>query len=502
MYFFKKHEKKLKIFLFCFFLSFFILLFTSKCSFLYPFNDWVDANAFFTVGKSMFHGVIPYRDLFEQKGLLLYFIYGIGYLISNTSFLGVFFLEVLFWTIHLYFVYKIILLFLKEKNAYILLPLYMVTLCVSRAFVHGGGAEEFCLPFFSITLYYFCAHFKEKEINYNQLYKAGVCAGIVLMIKYTLLGFWFAFMAVLFFCLLKDKRIKKAFVSCGVFLLGMFTVLSFCFVYLGVHHAIKDFIRVYFVINMTAYSEEVSSIFVRLFEIYKGFFHISRNSGLIELIFIVGMPFFLIKLDIKREGKISLFFVYLFTILGVFFGLKFYTYYLFPMFIFVLIGYIVIASFLEKKGIQCGKCLMILSVVFSVVTAYFGANYREMLFMKKEDLFQVKFAEIIHKKENPTLVNIGYLDCGVYTTTGIVPSTYFFERQNIDYQHFKDNLDSFQKYIEDRETLFIVYFTKLDEETLRKREEKLFLNYTLVAMEKQDFEHQTFIGYLFERKEE
>jgi len=89
-------KDKFKIILYCFLVSFIILLFTSKCSFLYPFNDWVDANAFFTVGKSMMNGIVPYRDLFEQKGLLLYFIYGVGYLISNTTFIGIFILEIIF----------------------------------------------------------------------------------------------------------------------------------------------------------------------------------------------------------------------------------------------------------------------------------------------------------------------------------------------------------------------------------------------------------------------
>ena len=65
--FFKK--PKVLLILFCFCLSFVILSLTSKCSFLYPFNDWVDANAFFTVGKSMMRGIVPYKDLFEQKGI-------------------------------------------------------------------------------------------------------------------------------------------------------------------------------------------------------------------------------------------------------------------------------------------------------------------------------------------------------------------------------------------------------------------------------------------------
>ena len=53
----------------------------------------VDGNAFFTMGKGMFNGKVPYKDLFEQKGPLLYLIYGIGYLISHDTLLGVLFIR-------------------------------------------------------------------------------------------------------------------------------------------------------------------------------------------------------------------------------------------------------------------------------------------------------------------------------------------------------------------------------------------------------------------------
>ena len=60
---------------------------------LYAFNTWVDANCFMTVGKSMLYGLVPYRDLYEQKGPLLYAMYALCYLISHRSFLGAWLLE-------------------------------------------------------------------------------------------------------------------------------------------------------------------------------------------------------------------------------------------------------------------------------------------------------------------------------------------------------------------------------------------------------------------------
>jgi hypothetical protein len=108
-----KKKKTIFIYCFCLLTATMILLFCSQNSPLYPMNDWVDVNAFFTVGKGMMNGLVPYKDLFEQKGPILYLIYGLGYLITNQSFLGVFIIECLLQSICLFYAYKIIKLFIE-----------------------------------------------------------------------------------------------------------------------------------------------------------------------------------------------------------------------------------------------------------------------------------------------------------------------------------------------------------------------------------------------------
>ena len=89
----------------------------SRGSPLYPFNNWNDANCFFTTGKAMFSGKVVYRDIYEQKGILLYFLYGLCYLVSNKTFLGVYILEVLCLTGFLALAYDSALLFLRRRTA-------------------------------------------------------------------------------------------------------------------------------------------------------------------------------------------------------------------------------------------------------------------------------------------------------------------------------------------------------------------------------------------------
>ena len=176
-----KNNKNIKFYILSFLISFITLLLCTKNSPLYAFNNWVDENAFFTVGKAWAHGIVPYRDIFEQKGPLLYFIFMLGSIISKKSFIGIFVFEVISLTITLIFSCKIIQLFLKDKFIYPILPLLASIICSSGFFVHGGSVEEFCFPFLFISLYYFLKHFINSKISYIELFINGFIAGCVSM---------------------------------------------------------------------------------------------------------------------------------------------------------------------------------------------------------------------------------------------------------------------------------------------------------------------------------
>jgi hypothetical protein len=188
----KKH-KRLFIFLFFLLTSTIILLFTSKCSPLYPFNDWVDINAFFTVGKSITRGIIPYRDIFEQKGPILYFLFTLGYLISHKSFIGIFIFEIINFVCLSYLIYKIANLYIKEKTSLLIVPIMLTIIATCASFVHGGSAEEFSLCLYILPLYYFLKHFKKQELTNKELLILGIGSSILLQTKYTLLGIYIGF---------------------------------------------------------------------------------------------------------------------------------------------------------------------------------------------------------------------------------------------------------------------------------------------------------------------
>ena len=121
--------------------------------FLYPCNDWNDANSYFSVGKALFNGKMPYRDVFDQKGMYLYFLYGLAYLVSHTTFAGVYLLEGILAAFDLFGICRILMLYVKRNTALALSPLVLAVIISSRSFYWGGSAEEVCFPFLVWGLY-------------------------------------------------------------------------------------------------------------------------------------------------------------------------------------------------------------------------------------------------------------------------------------------------------------------------------------------------------------
>ncbi len=500
-------KNKKNILFFCFIVSFLGLLICTKSSPLYPFNDWVDANAFFTVGKGMFNHLIPYKDLFEQKGPLLYLLYGFGYLISHKDFFGVFVLEVISFTLVLYFNSKTIKLFLKEKYIYIIIPIFTSIILTTRFFTHGGSAEEFAFLPLSISLYYILRYFKNNEnikfMNYTNIFLNGLMAGCIAMIKYTMLGFWFAFMMCVFFSFILKKEYRRAFISCFVFLLGMFLPIVLFALYFILNNGFKEFIETYFLINITSYSHTATLLdrFIKvLLILLKRMF-----TDFYILIFIVlGMFYFLFDSTVlkNRMGRFTVFCLLFFLCLGTYIGGVDYKYYFLIITFFILIGIIALFIVLDnlKKCDRHYSKIVIIILVLCFLNLFRSPNIYFMQY-SREDLVQYKFADIINKKENPTLLNYAFLDGGFYTASDVLPNTRYFMRQNIGYDRLPELYVEQDNAIRSAKVDFVILREGPTVENEYLTTGYLRKNYVLVSEMAQKFEGKIYIYYLYQLKE-
>jgi hypothetical protein len=493
---------------YCFFISFIFLLICTKSSPIYPFNDWVDANAFFTMGKGMMNGKVPYRDLFEQKGPLLYFIYGFSYLISNKTFLGVFFFQVLSFSIFLFYCYKVFSLYLDDKYFLISLPLIASTVLNMGSFTHGGSAEEFCIPLLAMSLYYLMIYFKNdypNPINYKYLFINGIIAGNILWIKYSLLGFWFGWMLIIFISMITVKEYSRAVASSLIFLCGMFLVTIPWIMYFGVNNAVLDWLNTYVLINIKYYSKSLT-LFKRIeFLALTILLNIVRNLVFIIFCFI-GMPF--ISKFKKYTGgnfsKTSLIVCITLLYLGIYGGGREYIYYFLIFSPFVIFGFISIFHYIKLKrnfAISNAACLIIivsiLIIILPINLLYNQNTY--MLKIKKEDLVQYQFASIINQTKGATVLNYGSLDAGFYTVAGITPNVKFFHKLNLDYTKYQLNLDEQNKYIKNKSVDYVIVRQGDLDNVIGLSASNLFNNYELIREQEQVFEGKKF-NYLLLRK--
>lgn len=504
----KKLLKNWKTVLYCLIVSFLFLMICTKSSFLYPFNDWADANCFFTMGKGMMQGKILYADLFDQKGPLIYFYYGIASLISYKSFIGVFIVEVISFTVFLYYAYKLMTIYVKKEIGYLSLPIISFIVLTLPAFTHGGSAEELTFPMLMYSMYSFTKFLKENKISYSTIFINGFVAGLVSTMKFSLLGFWFAWMAIVFFYLVYKKNYKKAFISCIVFLIGMILPIIPWLIYFIQNNALTDFINAYIIFNIKFYPSNSPFILKLMMFISKPLKFITQNLGF-GLPFLLGFASLLLTKTFFKNKYYGLLVVitYFFLCIGVFTGGISFRYYYLILTPFMIYGIIELGILIQDKyHIDFKKIKMIsyiLMIGFFLVFSYTGSkNVPYMTINRpKEKLAQYKFAKIINKVENPTILNYGHLDGGFYTMAGVLPINKYFQKQNVPDEIFPDIINQQNEIIKNREVDFIITRELITKAVNKKYPADLVINYYPISHKTQQYEENKYVYTLWAKNE-
>ncbi|OWR28480.1 hypothetical protein CDO73_18185 [Saccharibacillus sp. O23] len=494
---------------YCLVSSALLLLLCTKSSPLYPLNDWVDANSFFTMGKGMAHGLVPYRDLFEQKGPLLYFIHTLAYWISDRSFLGVYVFETISFAFFLYYIHKIVALFLDVRYSLLALPFFAAVMLNLPSFTHGDSAEEFTMPLLAFSLYALLRYFKETYPDpppYAMLLANGVAAGMAMWIKYSLLGFWFGWMAALFFCIVLNRRFLRSLLSCGAFLGGMALSSLPWIVYFGVQRAIPQWIDAYILANFRFYGKESTledKVWLVIYRFRDNLLHspMLLLTGLLAIFFVFGRKYLP-----PLAGRLSLLTTLAFLVLGVYGGGRGYVYYFMVIAPFTVFGWIVLLDLLrratkDRLTFRFAAAVPVLGLLIVLPLTYLFNGNVPMMKVAREDLAQNRFARIIEQTPNATLLNYGSLDRGLYTTTGIVPNYRYFQKQNFAYASFPENMDEQRRYIRERSADFVLTsLSRQDPDPDSYPPPELAELYDSVARQEQVFEGETFVYTLYQLK--
>ena len=450
----------------------------------------------------MFNGKVPYKDLFEQKGPLLYLIYGIGYIMSHDTFTGVFILECISFCTFLYYVFLISKLYLKDYYSLLVILLTSSIICTSTAFVQGGSAEEFCLPFFAYSSYSFIHIVMKNDWNKKHLFINGFIAGCISLIKFNLLGFWFIWMAMYFFRLVYVKKIFKAIKSCLYFLIGMLIPIALSILYFGVNNALKDYFDVYIVFNFSAYSTKID-IRTRIINMIYAIYNQMRVDKSIYFSLIIGFISIIIPKIYKNYWVNSFIFLsFIFLMIGVYIGGLPFVYYFLCFEFYIIFGFIFIFKIYDHFNVNrhIGYIMLIaICLCFSTYQIRKNHNISDIYYQKK-DYSQFIFKEIINQSEDKTILNYDNLDGGFYTACDIVPNIKYFMRQNVDYNRYPQIIDGQNRYIQNKDVKFVIireYYANIG---YRNKIPYLSQNYNEIMSYTQIYEGMEFTYYLYELK--
>jgi hypothetical protein len=449
-----------------------------------------------TVGKSIANGVVLYRDIYEQKGPWLYFIHIIAYLISNSTFIGVYFIEVASGTLFLIFAYKIYEMYCP-KLAISFIPLTAFLIYIGKSFSHGDSVEELCLPIFAFTLYILLKFIKYRSFNRPFLTSLviGFLCGVVFLMKFTLMGFYLVFCLFFLVTLIIEKKWRLLCRIIPGYFAGV--ILSFIpvIIYFGINHAFSDFIKVYFYNNFFLYSTNSGILHSMIYILVATASTLAHNFQY-SILIIIGfiMLLFSKSKEIKRSEKIVLYFLAVITTIFIYIGGRKYVYYGLILAVFLLPALGVIGQFLENKLFKNIKKITVVYaaaalLVFCTLASFFVSPNVYLMKIKKSDLPQYEFSSIILSKKDPTLLTYGTMDDGFYLAANIVPNCKYFGALSIPLPEISEGQKS---YVENHKVDFIVAAQNMDQQFI------LSNNYHLVDTASLNYEGSAFTYCLYE----
>ncbi|WP_071704924.1 hypothetical protein [Murdochiella vaginalis] len=438
-----------------------VLLITlcSKSSPLYPLNDWVDANCFFTVGKSMLRGLLPYRDLWEQKGPFLYMLHAVAAMISYRTFFGVYLLEIAAAFGFLWYSYRACRVLTEKSSVLVFLPLMGALVFASRPFAHGDSVEQLALAPLAYALYQGLLVVERKQpMRFGQAVGIGITSGMVFWSKYTLVGLYVGWIIVVAFITVKEAGMSALLHLLVGILAGLLLITVPILLYFLLQGALSDLVQGYFIDNLFSYSR-VDGQGNSLFSNLRTGYNVARSTlGFVFPMGALGLFWCLIYRPLRTF--FHLLFQAFFMLCLIYIGGRFYVYYALPLSVFACIGCAALVEWSavfwqhvfrndrevpaetplenrtrvrrgERKALSSFIQAGLLTLAFAVGYATFFSPNAYLRGTVREELPQYRFAQQIQKKEHPTLLNYGFLDGGFYTVTGIVPNVRAFCRLNL-----------------------------------------------------------------------
>ncbi len=200
----------------------------------------MDSSMFELMGLAILKGYVPYVDLFDHKGPLLYFIEALGqWLIPGKT--GLFLLQVVSLSVIVNLWYSSARMFTGYIRSYFCIILMFFTYHIIST--EGNLSEDWAILFITIALYVCCKLIQDRG---NDLWMnsaiLGVCFASVFLIRPNdAVAFVGGPVFGILLLLTIEKEQLRALKCIGYAIIGALCVITPCVCYFAYHHALPEF---------------------------------------------------------------------------------------------------------------------------------------------------------------------------------------------------------------------------------------------------------------------
>ncbi len=424
---------------------------------LYTFNSDNDYQWFMTLGHGLVNGKLPYRDLFEHKGPIVYFVTAFCCLFKNPN-IVMLLLEIVSMSWFFFFTYRIAA---KRLNTfYSLIAVSIMALAIFTSWCRtrsAATAEEFALPIYAYFLLCWLEFLQEKRHwNWVRALCLGLCFGIILWVKFTMFYFMIVPMMIWLIFSLRRRQYRIMVNNILMMLLGVTIITLPNLIFYAANHALGDLFHVYFIINLTSYG---TNSFLKILQSFGAFF----TMGPILLFLILwGVIRFSVQHWHSRDGWILLI-AFLVTLALVGWSAKAIVYYYSELIPYAILGVVDLLALINTKlALPRHRKLLftaitfacvLISIPFSILTYEWGRS--------KNDYAPLVVAEVIHtyEKEHDTQATMfcyKIWDFGFYNAANIVPNNRYFANNVFTVERFPAMYEGFRTYITEQTSDFLI----------------------------------------------
>ncbi len=205
-----------------------------------------DGGIFLYIGSLILKGKLPYLDVWENKGPLVFYINAFGLFLANGSRWGVWLLEFLFLFSAAYIGYSLIKNLMGTIPAWIGTYVWIST--VAMVLQGGNFSEEYSLLFSFVAMLFYLKSL-EKPDNKYYILLIGVSLGANILLRPNNISMQVAIIGA-YFILAIFSRVWLLFIQrSSLVALGVILVLAPAVLYFAVHGALKEMINVVLVFN-------------------------------------------------------------------------------------------------------------------------------------------------------------------------------------------------------------------------------------------------------------